>query len=572
MKRLFPLAILLLFPLTLCAQLTFQFDSIIPSPQTAGDSFQVFVSCSDSTFTNWIYLDLHPGGWAYMTYPPQVLIQNGFGNRYISVYRAQNPCSLSVYLISSDRFYSNSFAVNANVPERIQALVPGETADPGRLPRGRTGQPDFQTAGVSFMVNVSVTDYWWNPVGYGSDTVSFASDNPFPILPPDSPLTNGTGQFSCNLRTACNITDPNTYYHLFVSHITGATPLMEDTTTRFAVQPGLYDRLLLIAPSQSVLAGDTVVNNYLLPGATPDSAIWQVAGTPFDVMLYAVDNCWNPIQSSPPQDSVRVFGAIGALPIDERARLTGGTATFTITSSVSDWLYLEGEDIDDPSKTTQYPTPIYIAGARYRLVADEENETIVSGSDIHLHIYYEDESGHRITDDDHDVIIYVYHGSGTLAPSDTVQRRLTSGIVEPTVSYTTNQAEDLFLRVSPDSAQRRTQPGTNVNPIHVIPTVAPGGREVTNFPNPFGYDQDWTTIYYWLESPCDVVVSIYDRFGNLVKEWPKVSRQTGAHYLTWDGKNNRGVFVANGAYMLAIRATSRTSIIHDYRRWVAVVK
>jgi hypothetical protein len=507
-----------------------------------------------------------------MTTPAQVLIQNGLGNRYISVYRAQNPCSLSVYLISSDRYYSNSFAVNANVPQRIQALVPGEVADPGRLPRGRAGQPDFQTAGISFMVDVYVTDYWWNPVGYGSDTVNLTSDNPFPILPPDSPLTNGAGQFSCNLRTACNITIPSTYYHIFVSHVTGGTALLPDTTTRFAVQPGLYDRLLLIAPSQSILAGDTVVNNYLLPGATPDSADWQVAGTPFDVMLYAVDNCWNVIQSSPPQNSVRVFGTIGAVTIADTAVLTGGSATFTLVSTVSDWLYLQGADIDDPSKTTQYQTPIYIAGARYRLVADEENETIVSGSDIHLHIYYEDENGHRITDDDHDVIIYVYSGSGTLAPSDTVQRSLTSGLVEPTVSYSTNQAEDLYLRVSPADPQRRTGPGENVDPIYVIPTVAPGGREVTNFPNPFGYDQKWTTIYYWLESPCDVVVSIYDRFGNLVKDWPKVARQTGAHYLIWDGKNNKGVLVANGAYMLAIRATSRTTIVHDYRRWIAVVK
>ncbi len=571
MKRLLPMFIFLLFPLSLFAQLTFQFDSTISSPQTAGDSFQIFVSCSDTTFTNWVYLDLHPGGQAYMT-PSQILIQNGYGNGYVTVYRAQNPCSLSVYLIASDRFYSNPFAVNANVPERIQALVPGETPAPGRLPRGRTGQPDFQTAGISFMVDIYITDYWWNPVGFGNDTIHFASDNPFPILPPDTPVANGTGQFSCNLRTACNIAVPSTYYHIFASHITSGTALMADTTTRFAVQPGLYDRLLLIAPNQSVLAGDTTINISLLPGGTPNSTIWQVAGTPFDVTLYAVDNCWNPLQSAPPQDSVRVFGTIGALSIADTAMLTGGSATFSITSSVSNWLYLEGADIDDPSKTTQYQTPIYIAGARYRLVADEENQTIVSGSDIHLHIYYEDEGGDLITGYDHDVMIYVYTGSGSMSPSDTIVRGLTSGRVDPTISYSTGQAEDVYLEVAAADTSIRSGPGRNVNPIHVIPTVAPGGREVTNFPNPFGHDYKTTTIYYWLESTCDVVVSIYDRFGNLVKEWPKTTRATGPNYLTWDGKNNRGVLVANGAYLLAIRATSSTTIVHDYRRWIAVVK
>jgi len=571
MKRIIPFLTLLLFPILLSGQLTFQFDSIIPSPQTVGDSCEIFISCSDSTFTNWIYIDLHPGGQAYMT-PAQILIQNGYGNGYVTVYRAQNPCSLSVYLVSSDRFYSNPFAVNANIPERIQALLPGETPDPGRLPRGRTGQPDFQTAGVSFMVDIYITDYWWNPVGFGNDTIHFASDNPFPILPTDTPVANGAGQFSCNLRTACDIIVPSTYYHIFASHITSDTALMADTTTRFAVQPGPYDRLLLIAPNQTVLAGDTITNTILLPGATPDTADWQMAGTPFDVMLYAVDNCWNPIQSGPPQDSVRVFGSIGASSIADTSVLTGGTATFTITSNVSDWLFLQGADIDDSLKVTKYATPIYVAGARYILVSDEENETIVSGSDIHLHIYYMDEIGNRITDDDHNVIIYVYTGSGSLAPSDTVTRSLTSGMVEPTVQYTTDQAEDLYLRVSPADPQRRTEPRTNVDPIHVIPTVAPGGREVTNFPNPFGHDYRTTTIYYWLTSPCDVVVSIYDRFGNLVREWPKAARPTGPNYLTWDGRNGKGTYVANGAYLLAIRATNRTEIVHDYRRWIAVVK
>ncbi len=573
MKRIIPFLTLLLFPILLFGQITFQFDSIIPSPQTVGDSFEIFVSCSDPTFTNWIYIDLHPGGTAYIgPNPDQILIQNGYGSRFITVYRAASLCSLSVYLITSDRFYSNAFTVNPNSPQRIQVLLPGESALPGYLPRGRAGQPDFQTAGIPFTVDVYITDYWWNPVGFGNDTIRFASDNPFPILPPDTSVANGAGQFSCTLRTACNITDPSTYYHLFVSHITSDTAFIPDTTTRFAVQPGLFSRLLLIAPSQSVFPGDTTTILSFLPGATPDVADWQVSGTPFDVIVHAVDNCWNPIQTSPPTDSVRVFGTIGPDILADTSVLTGGNATFTLTSNISGFLYLQAEDLDDPTKTTQYSTPINIVGSRYRLVADEENETIVSGSDIHLHIYYEDNIGNRITDDDHDVIIYVYTGSGSLAPSDTITRSLTSGMVEPTVSYSTNQAEDLYLRVSAADSQRRSGPGTNVDPIRVIPTVAPGGREVTNFPNPFGHDYRSTTIYYWLTSPCDVVVSIYDRFGNLVREWPKTARSTGPNYLTWDGRNGKGTYVANGAYLLAIRATDRTEIVHDSRRWMAVVK
>lgn len=571
MKRVFPylFLFLIIFPLGVSAQLTFQFDSIIPSPQTAGDSFAVYVSCSDPSFTNWVYIDLHPGGQTYMD-PSQILIQNGTGSGYVTIYRTQNPCSLSVYLVSGDRFYSNSFAVNANVPERLQAILPGESPDPGRMPSGRTGQPDFQTAGIAFDVDVYITDYWWNPVGFGNDTIHFDSDNSFPILPPDTTLTSGMGQFSAILRTACDVTDPSTYYHLYVSHITGDTAFLPDTTTRFAVQPGNFTKLLLLAPTQSILAGDTVVNNSLMPGATPDTTDWQVAGSPFDVSVYAVDDCWNPVQGAAPQDSIRIYGTIGPATIADTSVLTNGNTTVSLNCNLSGFLYLQAEDIDDPTKTTQYYTSVKIAGAHYRLTADEEEDTIVSGDPIHLHITYEDENNNTITWDDHEIAIYVEQGSGSLIPTDTIKRDLTTGTVDLTVHYTTMQAEELFLEVAAEEPTRLSQPGKNQNAIYVRPNITPN-EPVVNYPNPFGSEQKTTTIYYYLERNCDVKISIYDRFGNLVRKWKK-SGQTGDNFLSWDGTNDRGTRVANGAYLLAIRATDRTVVVHDYRRWIAVVK
>jgi len=574
MKKILPffLLLLLFLPRVVIAQLTFQFDSIIPSPQTVGDSFQVFVSCSDTTFTNWVYLDLHPGGSAYLT-PTQILLQNGHGNDFVTIYRAQNPCSLSVYLVSSNRFYSNSFAVNPNEPKRVMALLPGETMLPGYLPaRGRTGQPDFQTAGIPFGVDVYVTDYWWNPVGYGADTIHFVSDNNFPILPADTTVNNGSGSYNCILRTAStDLSNPATYSHIFVSNITNDTlPLIADTTSGIPVRTGNFSKLLLIAPSQSILAGDTTTNNFHLPGATPDSADWEVAGTPFNVAVYAVDDCWNPVGDNAPQDSIRVYGTIGPYAIADTAVLSGGTATVSLLSNVSNWLYLQATDMVNSSIKTQYQTPIYLAGAHYRLQADEENDTIISGDAVHLHITYEDENGNIITNGDHKVKIFVHHGSGTLAPQDTVIRDLVSGKVNPVVNYTTMQEEELFLEVASADSSRKTTPGQNVDPIYVRPNVTPD-LPVVNYPNPFGDQYKSTTIYYYLPRSCDVTISIYDRFGNLVWQRKK-NGQKGNNFISWNGKNMRGKKVANGAYLLAIRATYRTEIIVDYRRWLAVVK
>jgi|GEM_PF-4237526 len=574
MKKLFliliPFAFLL--PGFILAQETFVFDSI-PNPPTvyAGDSFYVHVSCtSNPSFNGAGLLSLRPDP-GYNPIPMQptgmILFNNGGWGGYVTIFMASDSLHLNCTGYGyNDTNLSPKLTVLANVPRRLRLLVPGQSARPGDLSsRGRDYIFYVETANNSFNINVAVTDYWWNPEGVGQDTIHLWSANPFPIFPADTALVSGSLDLGVRLRTATNGCT------IFVSEVTQDTSiLMTDTSSTIRILAGAFSKLLLIAPSQAVLAGDTMSNTFRLPGATPDTTDWQVAGSPFDVSVYAVDDCWNPVGGSAPGDRIRVYGTIGPYTISDTAVLTGGNATVTLTSNVSNWLYMQANDIDNSSMTTKYQTPINIVGASYRLEADEELDTIISGDPIHLHIYYEDESGNVITNGDHNVKIFVHHGSGSLTPTDTIVRGLTFGRVDPVVNYITLQEEDLYLRVASADSSRKTNPGNNVNAIHVRPNVTPT-EPIVNFPNPFGSVDKQTTIYYWLPQNCDVLASIYDRFGNLVKSWDR-NGHTGYNTIIWTGENGKGTKVANGVYLLAIRATDRTEIVQDYRRWIAVVK
>jgi len=562
MKRLFLILslFLLLFPLEMYAQIVFQFDSIIPSPQTVGDSFPVYISCvSNPNFTNWVYLDLHPSGQAYIS-PTQILIQNGYGSDYVTIYRGQSLCSLSVYLVTNERYYSNGFVVQPNEPKRILGLLPGETILPGYIPsKGRAGQPDFQTAGVPFNLDIYITDFWWNPVGYGSDTIHFVSDNAFPILPNDTTVISGGGQYGCILRTASSdLGNPSTYSHIFVSNITGGPePLIADTTSGIAVRPNSFTKLLLTTPGETLLPGDTTADLTLLPGAT-GTPLDQTAGISFNVDVIAVDDCWNTVTSAP-NDQVSISG----YPISPVSGvLSNGLATIALVCSLGGIVIpFQATDVTNTLIEPSYNVPVKIVGSRYIVVSDED--TVLSSESFQIHIAYVDANGDTINDANHWVYLDT-DGNGVIYP-DSIQ--LNGGVKNLSVSYTTNIEENIHIIVSDNITL--TISGSS-DPVHVIPTVTPQ-EPVVNYPNPFGAEHKSTSISYYLERTCDVKISIYDRFGNLVRSWEK-NGHLGYNYLVWDGKNNRRVKVANGAYLLAIRATYRTEIVHDYRRWIAVVK
>jgi hypothetical protein len=74
-----------------------------------------------------------------------------------------------------------------------------------------------------------------------------------------------------------------------------------------------------------------------------------------------------------------------------------------------------------------------------------------------------------------------------------------------------------------------------------------------NYPNPFGRNEDKTTITFYLQNQSDVEIRIFTLLGELV--WTKkLTGLNAGHYksVKWNGRNDRGHVVLNGVYLCYI--------------------
>jgi hypothetical protein len=96
------------------------------------------------------------------------------------------------------------------------------------------------------------------------------------------------------------------------------------------------------------------------------------------------------------------------------------------------------------------------------------------------------------------------------------------------------------------------------------PSAKPRGESslalVYNFPNPFNPETQSTTLRYFLSTPQDVTIRIYDLKGDLVHQPVfRQSQNAGEHTdVQWDGRNSRGEKVASGVYYCEISTGEQT--------------
>ncbi len=72
-----------------------------------------------------------------------------------------------------------------------------------------------------------------------------------------------------------------------------------------------------------------------------------------------------------------------------------------------------------------------------------------------------------------------------------------------------------------------------------------------NYPNPFN---PTTSIGFELSQSADVVLSVYNVTGQLVKTLATGTLQAGAHTVSWDGRNELGAVVPSGVYLYRLEA------------------
>jgi hypothetical protein len=72
-----------------------------------------------------------------------------------------------------------------------------------------------------------------------------------------------------------------------------------------------------------------------------------------------------------------------------------------------------------------------------------------------------------------------------------------------------------------------------------------------NHPNPFNSN---TTISYNLKEPGEVIISIYNVRGQLIKKLVNGQQSIGRHSVVWDGKDENGETVSSGIYLYEIKS------------------
>ncbi len=121
------------------------------------------------------------------TYPNEVTASDATGGTF-------DPANYDI------TYEQGSLIVVSGTFTKLQILLPGETADPTN-PAGKTGSPTSHTQTSPFNVTVNAVDDGWNIVNTATDMVHLTSTAPFPNLPADAALFNGTVSMPVTLNT-----------------------------------------------------------------------------------------------------------------------------------------------------------------------------------------------------------------------------------------------------------------------------------------------------------------------------------------------------------------------------------
>lgn len=117
-------------------------------------------------------------------------------------------------------------------------------------------------------------------------------------------------------------------------------------------------------------------------------------------------------------------------------------------------------------------------------------------------------------------------------------------------------------------------PGTE---IHAATTVIPRTlrESFANYPNPFAAGRELTTFAFYLPRNADVSLKLFTGFGRLVKVLDPGTPRSGPlvhEDIRWDGTDERGARVQNGAYFAVLQVRYADGVREQVVRKVAVLR
>lgn len=517
----------------------------IGSPQYVGEPFRITVLAKDDSGRSYPYngsalLSTSRGLYAL---PTVVQFRNGVCDTNAIVTIAES-LTLRCYTDSASGV-SNVFRVLTGVPRRLVPILPGEQLAPGTR-NGRAGRLSPQTAGDSFAFRVYLTDDWFNVIPLRSDSVYFGSDDRFARLPSGGQLSNGIGTFTASLRTAG-------WQRIIALPALGSS-LGPDTSSAVNVASGPFKEMLLVAPGETLLPGDTAWSEWETPGKTgrPDT---QFLRRPFDVTVYPCDRCWNVVIG--PGDTISLGSTKPYASSPEVGVLREPVAfSLQVNETGDNFVWVR----DSLTKAQSYKTSLHVR-SRGAMLEIDAPDTVRSGETASVRIRVLDANARPVVAAL--VLTSVPYGSG---------RMLVPALLTDTLGFATAH----FLCTPSPAAERdsiRVSSGEADTMFGIF--VSHLSDQLFAFPNPFGYNLDRALISYHLRRAMPITLSIYDPFGNEV--WSRRFRQndagakSGDNVVYWDGRNKGGRRVANGIYVVQVLGTLHTGVEYKSRYRIGVV-
>lgn len=430
-----------------------------------------------------------------------------------------------------------------------------------RLEGPPAGEP--LTAGVPYdALIVKYTDRYGNIVAARSPEIRFSSSDPFAQLPPPTSIL-GVDTFSITLR---QVSLP---FKITTQRVVATAEGLSPDTIEVRVNPGEFKTLLLLAPGDTALPGDTTkIGERKYPGKrlrTESILAYQDV----EFVVYAVDECWNEVIPPPPahQCSLYIGGPHEVTP--KFATLRSGGVRFMVRftpTPPADLIYgIRADDMSDPTYSGRYFSLYRIVTAPAAIFLSAEKDTVDEGVPTLIKA--------KVTVD-----ILGRQGYPRVPVEFEVLEVEGGGKVEPDKAETDGDGV-AKARFTGDKAGRVLVVATYFPDVPLADTLSDTltlevrtAKAIWAAPNPFTEDEAECEIRYKLTEEVEtVVVLITDIFGNLVRKWefPRDEggrlvgmTKPGIRIVPWDGKNLNGQKVANGVYLVRIKPAGEPLLSH----------
>ena len=426
---------------------------------TAGDSVTVRLRVTDAVGATIEDYDspavLSASSGPGTIHPESINFQSGVWTGKIVFYQAGTGITFTCMDYSSPPFVTTSpdIEVLPGAFAGFQVLMPGQTPVGGTVP-GATGEPAEQEAGISFDLTVRAVDSWWNLVPAVNDSIDLICTDVFADVPPRVALYEGQLTLPVTLLRAGNHT-------VAASGQTTLGPASHTSST-FAVRPGPYAQLMILAPGEELVPG--------LEAGKLGVAIDQSVSYSFLLRLFATDPWWNPVAAVDDLIEITSTDPLAQLPLP--TPLSDGFLGVDVRLATGGFQLLTARNLTRPEiPPTQ--TQVRAIDGSLHFEAEVHPEVVQAGESFTLTIRVTNDAG-TVMSEVNSIALIEARNAGTGEPGSgdlfTTQIQLLQG--ERSLQQTYTRAEPIVLVIG-------DQIGSEAGVTNVLTVGPAAAAEVT---------------------------------------------------------------------------------------------